>query len=104
MENLLKILDEELNLYKKILEISNAKTTLLKEVAKDRLVIMVTHNPELAAEYSTRIIRMLDGVVTSDSAPLTEEELVEANPEAEELAPKKAKKKKEKIRILRTES
>ena len=47
---------------------------LLKEVAKDRLVIMVTHNPELAEEYSTRIIRMLDGVVVDDSAPLTEEE------------------------------
>ena len=70
---------------------------ILKEISKERLVIMVTHNPELAAEYSTRIIRMLDGVVTSDSAPLTEEELVEANPEAEETAPKKAKKKKEKM-------
>ena len=70
---------------------------ILKEISKERLVIMVTHNPELAAEYSTRIIRMLDGVVTSDSAPLTEEELVEANPEAEEPAPKKAKKKKEKM-------
>ena len=47
---------------------------ILKEVAKDRLVIMVTHNPDLANEYSTRIIRMLDGVITNDSAPLTEEE------------------------------
>lgn len=47
---------------------------ILKEVAKDRLVIMVTHNPELANEYSTRIIRMLDGVITDDSAPLSEEE------------------------------
>lgn len=42
---------------------------LLKEVAKDRLVIMVTHNPELAATYSTRIIRLLDGQVQSDSMP-----------------------------------
>ena len=47
---------------------------LLKEVAKDRLVIMVTHNPELAEQYSTRIIRMLDGEILNDSAPLSEEE------------------------------
>ena len=47
---------------------------ILKEVAKDRLVIMVTHNPELAERYSTRIIRMLDGEITSDSMPLTAEE------------------------------
>lgn len=47
---------------------------ILKEVAKDRLVIMVTHNPDLANRYSTRIIRMLDGVITDDSAPLTKEE------------------------------
>lgn len=50
---------------------------ILKEVAKDRLVIMVTHNPELAERYSTRIIRMLDGVITDDSAPLTEAECKE---------------------------
>ena len=42
---------------------------LLKEVAKDRLVIMVTHNPELAQKYSTRIIRLLDGEITDDSDP-----------------------------------
>ena len=42
---------------------------LLKEIAKDRLVIMVTHNPELAEQYSTRIIRLLDGEVTDDSMP-----------------------------------
>ena len=47
---------------------------ILKDVAKDRLVIMVTHNPELAERYSTRIIRMLDGEIKSDSAPLNEEE------------------------------
>ena len=47
---------------------------ILKEVAKDRLVIMVTHNPDLAEKYSTRIIRMLDGEITSDSMPLTAEE------------------------------
>ena len=48
---------------------------ILKEVAKDRLVIMVTHNPDIAEKYSTRIIRMLDGEITSDSMPLTAEEL-----------------------------
>ena len=42
---------------------------LLKEVARDRLVIMVTHNPELAQTYSTRIIQLKDGVVTGDSNP-----------------------------------
>ena len=48
---------------------------ILKEISKERLVIMVTHNPELAAKYSTRIIRMLDGRITDDSAPLTDAEL-----------------------------
>ena len=48
---------------------------ILKEVAKDRLVIMVTHNPDLAETYATRIIRMLDGEITDDSAPLSPEEL-----------------------------
>lgn len=42
---------------------------LLKEVAKDRLVVMVTHNPELAKEYSTRIVELKDGVLCSDSNP-----------------------------------
>ena len=42
---------------------------LLKDIAKDRLVIMVTHNPELAEEYATRIVRLLDGNIISDSAP-----------------------------------
>jgi len=47
---------------------------ILKEIAKDRLVIMVTHNPELAEKYSTRIVRMLDGVIISDSKPIEESE------------------------------
>ena len=47
---------------------------LLKEIAKDKLVIMVTHNPELAEEYSTRIIKLLDGKVVNDSNPLTKKE------------------------------
>ena len=47
---------------------------LLKEIAKDKLVIMVTHNPELAEKYSPRIVKLLDGYITSDSNPYTEEE------------------------------
>ena len=42
---------------------------LLKEIANDRLVIMVTHNPELAESYATRIVRLLDGNIISDSDP-----------------------------------
>jgi len=48
---------------------------ILKEVSKERLVIMVTHNPELADKYSTRIIRLLDGEVTDDTNPLKEDEV-----------------------------
>ncbi len=47
---------------------------ILKEVAKDRLVIMVTHNPDLADTYATRTIRMLDGKITGDSDPIRAEE------------------------------
>ena len=42
---------------------------ILKNIAKDRLIIMVTHNPELAKEYSTRIVRLLDGEITDDTNP-----------------------------------
>ena len=48
---------------------------LLKEIANDRLVIMVTHNPDLAERYSTRIIRMLDGELVSDTNPYTDEQV-----------------------------
>ncbi len=54
---------------------------ILQEIANDRLVIMVTHNPELAKTYSTRIIRMLDGEIISDSAPLNEAECVQIREE-----------------------
>lgn len=47
---------------------------LIKEISKDRLVIMVTHNPELAEKYSTRIVRLLDGQIEGDSNPYSEEE------------------------------
>ncbi|MCD8105238.1 MAG: ABC transporter ATP-binding protein/permease [Lachnospiraceae bacterium] len=48
---------------------------ILKKISHDRLIIMVTHNPDLAERYSSRTIRMLDGEITSDSMPLTEEEI-----------------------------
>ena len=48
---------------------------LLKEVAKDRLVVMVTHNPELAELYANRIVKLKDGVITDDSNPVSDEEL-----------------------------
>ena len=52
---------------------------LLKEVAKDRLVVMVTHNPELAHQYATRIVQLKDGVIRSDTDPF--------EPDATQLAP-----------------
>ena len=62
---------------------------ILKEVAKDRLVVMVTHNPELAQRYSTRIIRMIDGKITEDTAPMTPAEIA-----AEENALAKKKRRR----------
>ena len=67
---------------------------ILKEVARDRLVVMVTHNPDLAQQYSTRIIRMLDGKITGDTAPLTEEEIRSEQALEEEKAGKRIGKKR----------
>jgi len=47
---------------------------ILKEISKDKLIVMVTHNPDLAEKYSTRIVRILDGLITDDSKPFTEED------------------------------
>ena len=47
---------------------------ILKEISKDKLIIMVTHNPELAEKYSTRIVKILDGEITDDSNPYIEKE------------------------------
>lgn len=66
---------------------------LLKEISKDRLIIMVTHNPELAKDYSTRIVRLLDGVITDDSDPYTLEDM-EADIKAKEAAKVKTSEKK----------
>ncbi len=70
---------------------------LLKEVAEDRLVIMVTHNPELAEEYSTRIVRLTDGLVTSDTNPIDDEEYAAfAQEDSTALAEARADKKRAK--------
>ena len=53
---------------------------LLKEISKDKLIIMVTHNPELAEQYSSRIVKLLDGCLTDDSHPFTEEESKKEKP------------------------
>lgn len=66
---------------------------LLKEISKDRLIIMVTHNPELAKNYSTRIVRLLDGVITDDSDPYSLEDM-EADIRAKEAAKVKISEKK----------
>ena len=75
---------------------------ILKEVARDRLVIMVTHNPELSEKYSTRIIRMLDGNIIGDTMPLSCEEynreLEVAKSDGEAEAQSTAKKKKSRER------
>ena len=47
---------------------------ILKEISKDKLIIMVTHNPELAEKYSTRVVKILDGVITDDSNPFNKED------------------------------
>lgn len=68
---------------------------LLKEISKDRLIIMVTHNPELAKDYSTRIVRLLDGVITDDSDPYSLEDM-EADIRTKEAAKAKTSVKKTK--------
>ncbi len=76
---------------------------LIREIAGERLVIMVTHNPELAEQYSTRIVRLLDGNIIEDSNPVSEEEysdLTAAETEKRDNAPeKKGRKQKEKAKM-----
>ena len=68
---------------------------ILKEISKDRLIIMVTHNPELAKKYSTRIINLLDGEVTSDSKPYSSKK-----EEKEKIKEEKKKGKKTSMSFL----
>ena len=63
---------------------------LIKEIAKDRLVIMVTHNPDLADEYANRIVHLLDGEIVKDTNPYTPEKIIL------EEEPKKKRRKKNK--------
>ncbi len=67
---------------------------LIREISKDRLVVMVTHNPKLAKEYASRIIRIKDGKIRKDSDPYVADEAVETA--AEEPAKKKSRKEKNK--------
>lgn len=67
---------------------------ILKEISKDRLIVMVTHNPELAEKYSSRIIRMLDGNIISDSSPIDENEYETIKIQSEEKAKIEEGKKK----------
>ena len=70
---------------------------LLKEISKDRLIIMVTHNPELATQYSTRIIRLLDGTITDDSNPYNgEDDNIATKTDEDSLTDKKSGKTKRK--------
>ena len=60
---------------------------LIKEIAGERLVIMVTHNPELAYEYATRIVKLKDGTVESDSMPYDSAAEISARAEQPQTAP-----------------
>ena len=71
---------------------------ILKEISKEKLVIMVTHNGDLAEEYSTRIIRLHDGLVTDDTNPYSEEDLI--RDEAKEPKVEKVKKSKKQMSLL----
>ena len=74
---------------------------LIREIAGERLVIMVTHNPELAEQYSTRIVRLLDGEIIEDTNPVSEEEYSTLASAVPAPAPEKGKKKeKAKMSVL----
>ncbi len=75
---------------------------ILKEIARDRLIIMVTHNPDLAKEYSTRIIRLFDGSVQSDSNPYVDTEFISSPSEKfkKTKSQKKSKTKKTSMSML----
>ena len=67
---------------------------LLKEIAKDRLVIMVTHNPDLAQRYSTRIVKLLDGKIIDDSDPYEDDSVAQVLSKKEQKKRKSEKKKR----------
>ena len=74
---------------------------ILKKISKDKLIIMVTHNPELATKYSSRIINLLDGVVTDDSDPYDRsvvEPIKKPDKELTKEEKKRAKKERKKLK------
>lgn len=73
---------------------------LIKEIAGERLVIMVTHNPELAQQYSTRIVRLTDGVVVDDSDPFVEDETGEEIAARSRNSPKSKEKNRKRRACL----
>ena len=75
-------------------ETSTQVMDILKEISKDRLIVMVTHNPDIAQKYSTRIINILDGEITADSNPMSEEEIA-----AELAACEEKNKEKKKVKL-----
>jgi len=78
-------------------ETSGQVIDILKEISADKLIIMVTHNAEIAEKYATRIIRLKDGEVTDDSDPFTDEDLAKSEENgAVREKPAKGKRKKEK--------
>ena len=75
---------------------------IIKEISKERLVIMVTHNPDLAIKYSTRIVKLLDGTLTDDTNPYSENEEIEeiqSNKALEEEKREKEKSRKVKMSL-----
>lgn len=70
---------------------------LLKEIASDRLVIMVTHNPELADKYATRIVKIKDGKITGDSDPYNGEKIKKGKKKNAEKSKGKDSKKKKRV-------
>ena len=76
---------------------------LIREIAGERLVIMVTHNPEIAEQYSTRIVRLQDGLVVSDSNPYEGEAYEQPTETATDKTDKKAKRAAKKAEKKRRE-
>lgn len=66
---------------------------LIKEISKEKLVIMVTHNAEIAEEYSSRIVKLMDGEIIEDTNPYTEEEKIKESVNLDANENKKFKKK-----------
>lgn len=75
---------------------------ILKEISKEKLIIMVTHNPDLADKYATRIVRLLDGEVVDDTAPFTDAEMKKTGEKTTELTKKAKKQQKQEAKKAKT--